>query len=132
MPLYLKAILSLLSWGAFLWVLFFVDYPKSLTQANPLQLLAFFTPLFFAISFSLYMIIKKIILCFIISLGISLLLILKALDSLNFVSGGLAVISVVLLVSYFKKGSANLTPTNSGLTSSSSIPKLGPLRRSRN
>ena len=101
MSLALKIILSLISWGLFLYVLFFMEYPKSLTQASPFQLLVFFTPLYFAISFSLYLIIKNLVVCLVISLGIILLLILKALDSLNFVSGGLAIISVLLLVSYF-------------------------------
>lgn len=118
----IKIILALIFWGIFVYIIFFVDYPKSLTQASPLQLLLFFIPLYFAITFTLNLVIKNLILCLVISLGISLLLILKALDSLNFVSGGLAIISIVLLVSYFKKGSRNLT-------SYTSVPKLDHLQR---
>lgn len=121
MSILLRIILALIFWGLFIYVLFFVEYPNSLTQANPLQLLVFFTPLYFAINFSLYLIIKNLIVCLVISLGIILLLILKVLDSLNFVSGGLAIASVLLLVSYFKKGQ-DLTP-------GSYIPKLRSLQR---
>lgn len=122
MHFFLKSSLSLIAWGIFIYVLFFVDYPSSLTQASPVQLLLFFIPLYFAIAFTFNLLIRNIIICLVISLGIILLLILKALDSLNFVSGGLAIISVILLVSYFKKGSRNLT-------SSTSATKLNPLQR---
>lgn len=117
-----KILPALVFWGIFIYVLFFVDYPKSLTQANALQILLFFIPLYFAITFTLNLVIKNLIICLVVSLGIILFLILKALDSLNFVSGGLAIISVILLVSYFKKGSRNLT-------SSPSVHKLDPLQR---
>lgn len=144
MPTFLKIILSLISWGVFLYVLFFIEYPESLTQASPFQLLAFFTPLYFAISFSLYLIIKNLAVCLVISLGIILLLILKALDSLNFVSGGLAILSVFLLVSYFNPStrlrlrgmnslsSDSRSSARSGLrnlTSEGNIPKLAKWRR---
>ncbi len=99
----LKIILCTIFWGIFIYVLFFVEYPSSLTQANLSQILIFFIPLYFAVTFTLNLIIKNLMICLVISLGAVLILILKALDSLNFVTGGLAIISVLLLVSYFKK-----------------------------
>lgn len=126
----LKLIPALFFWGIFIYVIFNIPYPESLTQANSFQLLSFFIPLFLALIFSINLIFKNILRSIFISFGAIILVILKALDSLNLVSAAITILAVALLVSYFKKG-RNLTPIKSGLTSGSNIPKLKSLRRKR-
>lgn len=96
-----KITLALFFWGIFIYVIFNIPYPNSLTQASLLQLLSFFSSLFLAIIFTLN-IFLKFLFSIIISLGLILLLILKGLDLLNLVTAVLTLISVVLLLSYFK------------------------------
>jgi len=121
--LFLKILLSLIFWGVFIYVVFQIPYPESLTQASINQLLYFFIPLFLALIFTSNLLLKSILRSILISFGIILLLVLKALDSLNIVSALLTIIAVGLLISYFK------TPTS--LTSGSNIPKLRSLRRKK-
>ena len=114
--LLLKIISALIFWGIFIYVILYVQYPESLTQASVNQLLYFFIPLFLGLTFTINLILKSIISCITISFGIITLLILKALDSLNIATVGLTVIAIGLLFSYFK--------TPQSLTSGSKIPKL--------
>lgn len=100
---------ALLFWGVFIFVIFQVPYPESLTQASLFQVLAFFIPLFLALTFTLSAP---------IALGVVFLLLLKALDALNFVSVALVVTAVVLLLRV-------------RLTSSGKISKLTSLQRKR-
>lgn len=99
----LKAFPPLFFWGIFAGVILTIPYPESFTQAKLDQLAFFFLPLFLALTFTLNIFLKNILQSFSISLGLIFLLILKALDSLNFVTGILILISVGLLSSYFKK-----------------------------
>ena len=101
--LLLKIIPALIFWGIFGYVILQIPYPESLTQANITQLILFFIPLFLALTVTSNLFIKNVFSSSIISLGIICLFILKALDSLNLVTGLLTVISIWLLVSYFKK-----------------------------
>lgn len=94
---------SLFFWGIFGLVILQVPYPQSITQAGFLQLSLFFIPLFLAILFTLNIFLKKGLISGSLSLGIIFLLILKALDSLNAVTAVLVIISIGLLVSYFRK-----------------------------
>ncbi|MBI2334227.1 hypothetical protein HYU96_00285 [Candidatus Daviesbacteria bacterium] len=98
----LKIIPALFFWGVFTLVIFYVPYPKSLTQASILQLLAFFVPLFLALTFTTNLA---------IAMGVIFLLLLKALNTLNFVSAVLTITAVGLLFSYFRKNKSkhNLT-----------------------
>ncbi len=113
-----KALLALICWGIFLFVIFQgVPYPQTLTQATPLQLLAFLTPLFFALTLTINIAADFLLISAFISFGIIIILLLKALDVLNFVTVTLTAISVYLFISYFKK-------PKSRLTSSSNVPKL--------
>lgn len=121
--LILKVITALFFWGIFLYVIFFIPYPNSLTQASPYHLLSFFIPLFLALIFTFNILLKSILKSIILSFGIIIFLILKALDSLNIVSLILTVIAVGLLLSYFKP------PKD--LNSTSKIPKLRSLRRKK-
>lgn len=89
--------------GLFLLVVFQIPYPETLTQANILQILGFFIPLFLLISFVINTFIKNLFLSSSISFGIIFLLLLKALDSLNFVTGGIAAVTIIILISYFRK-----------------------------
>lgn len=121
----IKIFKALFFWGVFGFVVLQIPYPESLTQANITQLLSFFIPLFLAIALTFNIFLKNIFITGSISLGIILLLILKALDSLNLITGVLVIISIGLLVSYFRK----LKRKN--LTKLPKIPKLTTLRRKR-
>ncbi len=130
--LILKFIPAVIFWGIFIFVVLEIPYPESLTQANVVQLLAFFVPLFLALSITLNIFLKNILSSFSSSLGLIFLLILKALDSLNFVTAFLTLLSVGLLFSYFWKRKNRISPTRSGfknLTKIPTIPKLTRFRR---
>lgn len=115
--LILKLIPALILWGMFIYVVLQIPYPESLIQATSTQILPFFISLFLALIFTFNIFLKNIFLSFSTSLGIIFLLILKALDLLNFVSGALIIISVGLLVSYFRKMKRrSLNPIKSDLT----------------
>lgn len=121
--LFSKAIPILLFWGLFFYAVFKLPYPESFTQANFIQLIAFFIPGFLALALTINLLIKNLFSALSISLGLIFLLILKALDSLNLVTGILILTAVFLLVSYFrkvKKRSMNRLPK---------IPKLTNLQR---
>lgn len=119
----IKIISALIFWASLFFVILKVPYPDSLTSANVIQILGFFIPLFLAIIFTLNIFLKNIYISSSLSLGIVFLLILKALDSLNIVTGVLILIAVYLLVSYFKKSNRK------SLTNYSKMPKLTKLKR---
>lgn len=119
----LKIIPALIFWGVFILAVFNTPYPESLAQANSIQIGSFFAPLFLALIFTVNIFLKNFLLSFFITLCLSLLLILKALDSLNFVTGILIIIAGVLLFSYFRKVKKN------NLTKQTKIPKLTHLQR---
>jgi len=119
----LRIFLALIFWGIFGYVVLQVPYPDSLTQANLIQIIPFFVSLFLALTATLNILFENILASFSVSLGLTFLLILKALDSLSWVTGGLILVSVVLLFSYFRKGEKK------SLTKQSKIPKLINLRR---
>ncbi len=98
-----RIIPALFFWGIFIFTLLQIPYPQNITQAYLFQLILFFIPLFLAILLTLNIFLKKSLVAGSISLGTILLLILKALDSLNLITASLIVISVGLLISYFKK-----------------------------
>lgn len=116
---------SLIFWGIFIYVILQIPYPENLTAANATQLLSFFIPLFLAITLTLNLVLKNIFISSSISLGLIFLLFLKALDSLNLVTGILIIISVGLLASYFRK------IKKKNLTKLPKIPKLTQLRRQK-
>ncbi len=121
--LFARILPVLVVWGIFGFVILQIPYPDSLTQASFFQLLAFFIPLFFALTLTLNIFLKNIFTSVSISLGLIFLLFLKALNSLNLVTGILVIISVSLLVSYFKK------IKDKNLTKWSKIPRLTRLRK---
>lgn len=120
-----KIIPALIFWAIFGYVILQIPYPDTITQANPTQLMAFFIPLFLAISLTLNLILKNIFISGSISLGIIFLLILKALDSLNFVTAILVILSAGLLISYFRK------IKRKNLTKLPKIPRLTNMRKQK-
>jgi len=122
----LKIFPALIFWGIFIFVIFQLPYPESLTQASLFQLLAFFIPLFLALVLTLNLFLKFIFFSASISLGIIFLLLLKALNTLNFVSAALIIVAVGLLLSYFRKNKVK-----HNLTSLSKISKLTSLHRKK-
>jgi len=106
-----------ISWGIFIYVVLKVAYPESLTSANTFQIFSFFSSLFLSLSFTINLIVRFMLKSIIVSFGIILILVLKALNSLNIVSFLLTVIAFGLLLSYLKK-------PNSRLTTHSKVPKL--------
>lgn len=101
--LLIKSISVLIFWGIFIFVILQVPYPETLTQANIIQLFSFFITLFLALSLTINLFIKNILVSLSFSLGIISMFILKALDSLNLVTASLTAVSVWLLISYFRK-----------------------------
>jgi len=112
----------LISWGIFIYVVLKIPYPETLTSANIFQVFSFFTSLFLSLSFTINLLLHFMFKSIIISFGIILIIVLKALNSLNIVSFGLTVIAFGLLLSYLKK-------QKSRLTSRSNVPKIRNLSR---
>ena len=122
---YFKFIPAVICWAIFIYVVIQIPYPETITQANFIQLFAFFVPLSLSLALTLNIFLKNIFISTFVSLGIIFSLFLKALDSLNLVTGVLILISVGLFISYFKK------IKKKGLTNYSKIPKLTHLRRQK-
>jgi len=116
-----KIILVFFSWSIFILVVLKVDYPQSLPQASTFQLLAFFTSFFLASTSTLYLALKRLLPSVVFSVGIILLLLLKALGVLNIVTGVIVIIAVFLVAGSFKK--------KSSLTKQTKEPKLKNLLR---
>ncbi|MBI2017576.1 hypothetical protein HYS92_00850 [Candidatus Daviesbacteria bacterium] len=123
--IFIKVLPALISWAIFIFAVLYIPYPETLTQATIFQILGFFIPLFLAITLTLNIFLKNIFISFSISLGITMLLLLKALGSLNLVTGILTIISVGLLISYFRKIKKHK------LTLESKIPKLKSFSRQK-
>ncbi|OGE43862.1 hypothetical protein A3B45_02420 [Candidatus Daviesbacteria bacterium RIFCSPLOWO2_01_FULL_39_12] len=121
--LFKRILPALIWWGIFIYVILQIPYPESITQANIIQLLTFFFPLFLAATLTLNIFLKNIFISTSLSLGLIMTLFLKALDSLNLVTGILLIISVGLLISYFRK------IRKKSLTNYSKIPKLTHVRK---
>lgn len=119
----LKIIPVLICWGIVIFIILKVPYPESLAQANVTYLALFFAVLYFALAFAFNIVLRNIFLSSSIALGVILLLLLKALDSLNIITGALILISVGLLISYFKKTQRR------DVTKLPKIPKLISLHR---
>lgn len=131
MQILYKALLVVTLLTLFIYIVFNIPYPNSLTEANFYQLITFFG-VFLLLTISLINIVINYILVSVpIGLGLTVLLMLKGLDSLNLVSVGLVLIAVWLFASYFKKNQKkkpkSLTgsnPIKTSLTSRINIPKL--------
>lgn len=100
-------------WASFAYVVLQIPYPDSLTQANSTQIIPFFASLYLALVFTFNILLKNILFSSSVCLGLIFLLILKALDSLNIVTGILIAVATGLLASYFKKIKRKGPPANS-------------------
>lgn len=105
-------------WGIFIYIVLTVPYPESLTQANLNQIIPLFASLYLAIAITVNVFLKNFLSSLSIALGVILLLVLMALNSLNIVTGILTLISIALLYSYFRKRQ------KSSLTKHTKMPKL--------
>lgn len=114
----LKAIFALICWGIFIFVVLNIPYPESLTQANFTQIIPFFASLYLTLVFTVNILFKNILFSASVCLGVIFLLILKALASLNIVTGILIIIATYLLASYFRKA------RRKGITKQLKIPKI--------
>ncbi len=102
-----------------------VPYPDSFAQANFNQIIPFSVCFFLALLFTANIFLKNILQSFSLALGLFFLLVLKALDSLNLVTGTLTLTATGLLFSYFHKGKKN------NLTKQSKIPRLTKLSKQK-
>lgn len=102
----LKLTPALICWIIFIFVIFKIDYPKSLVEASLIQLTYFFLSFSLAAALTINLVIKNLKLSLLLALGVDLILILKGLSSLNIMTFVVVLIAVVLLVSYFKKDRA--------------------------
>ncbi len=121
--LLLKILPAVIFWAIFIFVVLQVPYPDSIASANLSQLIFFFLPIYIALVLTFNLFLKNILMSASFCLGLIFLLILKALDSLNLVTIVLIIISVYLLVSYFRKNHGSSNKIKS-LTLNSKIPKL--------
>lgn len=121
--IFTKMIPGIFFWGSFIFIVLKVPYPENFSQANIVQMLAFFIPLYLALSLTLNIFLINIFIASSITLGLIFLLILKALDSFNLVTVALVAVIMYLLISYFRKGK------RSSLTKWPKIPKLTRLKR---
>lgn len=126
-----KVIPVLIFWAIFVYVVLQIPYPENITQADLYQLVLFFIPLYLAFSFTLNIFLKNIFISATIAIGAIFLLVLKALDSLNLVTGILTIVSVVLLISYFRKIKRRSPSINSGLKNLTKLPKIPKLTHVR-
>lgn len=97
--------------------------PASLTSASVLQLTLFLTPLFLLLTFLVDHFLRFFLRSLVVSLGLVILLVLKALDSLNIASLIMTVLAVVLIIKSLKKPKK--------LNYSAKIPKLTSLKKQR-
>ena len=104
---YFFKVAPLFLWGVFILVIIKIPYPQTISQANLVQLSSFFIPLFLALFFSFNLFFKNYIYSVFISSGLIFLLILKALDSLNLITGILVITIEYLLISYFRNQRGN-------------------------
>lgn len=98
-----KTISAIIFWGIFIFVIFQIPYPNSLIQANMIQMLSFFFPLFFALIFTINIFLNFLIRSILVSSALIVFLILQALQSLNLLTFILTSVAFGLFISYFKK-----------------------------
>lgn len=113
--LILGGILGLVIWQ--------VQPPRSLATASIFQLLVFFLPFFLFLAFLINLYFQFILRSLLISLGITLLLILKSLNSLNIITVIIIVLAIILIFKSFKKPQKGFYQTK--------IPKLSRLQKQR-
>lgn len=107
---------AIFSISLFIFVLINVPAPNSWQEASTFQILAFIIPLLFMLLSVINLFSYNLITSFLISLGVIILIGLKAAHILNYFSTGLVILIFGGLVIHFK----------GGLTKEKRIPKLTP------
>lgn len=102
-------------------VIWQVQPPQTLTQASPLQLIAFFIPLFLLISSTIFVIFQSIPLGIISGLIVILLLALKSLDLLNIITFIVILVAILFITKALKK--------DKKVSYQAKIPKISQLKR---
>ncbi len=103
MSLIIDTFFAFISWCLFSLAIWQIPYPDSLAQADYLQVLGFFVPLFLGLTFTLNIFLRFMLRSILISFTIIVLITLQALQSLNIITFGLTIVAFGLLISYFKK-----------------------------
>lgn len=100
----IKKILPVIFFGCLLGlVVWFTSPPASLTEASVFQLLLFFIPLFFLLTFTINLCFDLFSKSLVLSIGILLLLIFRSLDLLNIFSFLLISLATIFLAVSIKK-----------------------------
>lgn len=116
----IRLLIFFISIGVFSCVIFFVTPPKSWSDAGIFQIMAFFLPLLFMITFFIDFGLHYLPHSFIISLGIILFLAFYGVDQLNILTGLLSILIVLLSWRLFPK----MKLPRLRLTREPKIPKL--------
>lgn len=102
--IFIKKITLILIFGIiFAWIIFQIEPPQSLTTASTIQLVLFFLPLLLFLTFLINLFFQFWVRSLIIGLGITVMIALKGLDSLNLISLLLIFLAVFFLSRAFKK-----------------------------
>ncbi|MFH0937648.1 MAG: hypothetical protein V1808_05160 [Candidatus Daviesbacteria bacterium] len=87
----------------FIYVLFQIQPPLSLTTASFSHVAFFFIPLFFLITFILNILFQFLIRSLVLSFGLILILVFQSLGALNILSLTLVILATILIAKSFKK-----------------------------
>lgn len=126
--LFLKRLLPVLVFGfIFGLVVYFVTPPNSWNEASIFQILSFFIPLLFLLTFTVNLFLKYFPYSFIIACGLTILLSLLSIGFLNPLSSILILLVIVLFIKLYPK----LRYPRLSLTNKYKIPKLSRFERKK-
>lgn len=103
MPYFKKLLPVLISAAIFSLVIWQVQPPKTFTTVTSAQIALFFLPLFLFLLTIFNLIFNFYLRSFVITLGVVLLFILKALDILNIITAGVLILAIILIVKSLKR-----------------------------
>ncbi len=127
MPRLKKLLPFLVFLSVFIGIIYYIPPPSSWSEASIFQILIFFIPLLFLLTFFINIFTGYSARSFAISLGIIVLLVLKSVDELNLTTFFLTLVTTILLSTTFKKPTLKERRPlfrKNGLTSKLRIPKL--------
>jgi hypothetical protein len=111
-------------------VIYFVEPPKSWTQASNFQILIFFIPLLLTFTFFINIFLNFLPWSFIVGLGLMMLVVLWAIGTFTYLSLGMVVFLTAICIKLFPKFNyprkLRMNPFRKRLTSDENIPKLTP------
>lgn len=120
-----RILLFLLSLSILVCVMYFIQPPKSWLEASLFQILAFFIPLLFTLTFLLNLFLRYLPYSFISSLGGVVLIALYSTNLFNLFSVPLTLALTLIAIRIFPK----IYLPRFRLTKSTKIPKLTPKRK---